>query len=660
MSNYFPDEHERLHLERRMRADVAERFDRLQQQIDALNAITLEGQDYNAPPNYLPNSHPEWSKAAYTAVPTVTATTAGDDNRECYNWYRQPSTALVLGVAIGSVTLTGGGSGSVNSITVNGVTITGGVVNFDTNLATTAANVATSINGFSSTPDYTAVAVNTTVYIYPAAGASADGFAVVANTTTITTSTVVMSTSALKREMSSFAGPPAEHTRWSVNEGANDNIPVWDGVNGTIQMGGDGTLWDIACPMNVDIVSPGQIYFVTMELQTTGSKSATMQLYCGFWDNVAGTWITGGTFTPSISVYGTEGSRTLEYRVYAETDSGEQLLSAAVDTAGVGPDTLSPENHVRLSFSGAPGFTRYDIYRKDGSNYYRVGSIRNSIDLQFYDTVESGATVVPVTGYPSVTADAPTAYAISNEFDPNDSSSFTVHTFRIRVPTTYDRSSVTAGSQWFRFGVDELTSPRSIVVRRIGVSEGYGGWTRCPRDLTATNAPTSTAASSPSPGYPVPTPPDRGTGGVSCVTLDTEIETLNPLYETIIRPISQVAKGMYLSCGPMSLPVLGVKEGEVASILHIKTGKGLELKCSHSHRLIRSNMDKTGTPAANISEGDKVLVCIDGKFEQDVVESVVEIVGTCTVKSVRLPSPHLFLTNGFVSHNAKSELPPIV
>lgn len=558
MSNFFTDEHERIHLERKLTRDMLDRFDYLQQQIDVLNQTALDQPVYYAPPNYLPNSHPEWSKLAYGTGGT-TPSTAGDTNRECYNWYRFTAAT--------------------------------------TSLSESAAN-------------------------------------------------------ALKRD---HATP---HSLWAANEGTNDNIPIWDGVNGTIKLGGDTTLWDVACPLNVEIVSPGQTYFVTMEFQTSGAKSTTQQVYCGFWDNVNGQWVQGTAFTPAVSVYGAPGSRTLAYKVHAFTDSGEEILSTEV-SASTAPSTLSAENHVRLSFSGAPGFTRFDIYRKDGSNYYRVGSIRNSIDLQFYDAQETGSTVVPVSGYPSVTADAPAAYAISDVFDPNDQSSFTVHLFRIRVPTTYDRSTVTAGNQWFRFGLTELTNSREIIVRRIGVSEGYGGWTRAPEDQTAASPPTSTATSGPEPGYPIPVPPDRGTGGPSCVTLDTEIETLNHLFEIIKRPISQIQKGMYLNCGATALPVKGVKEGKVSSVLHITTDGGYSLKCSHSHKLIRSQMDKVGIAAGSIKKGDKVLVHRDGKFERDVVESVVEIVGETTVKSVRLPSPHLFLTNGFVSHNLKSELPEV-
>ena len=95
--------------------------------------------------------------------------------------------------ATGTVTLTGGGAGSVDSITVNGVTITSGSVSFTTDLATTATAVAANITAHTSTPNYTAVAVGAVITITAStAGQASNGFVVVANTTTITTTVTNM------------------------------------------------------------------------------------------------------------------------------------------------------------------------------------------------------------------------------------------------------------------------------------------------------------------------------------------------------------------------------------------------------------------------------------------------------------------------------------
>lgn len=96
--------------------------------------------------------------------------------------------------ATGSMTLTGGGAGSVNTVKVNGVTITSAAVPFNTDLATTATDVAANITAFTSSPNYTAVAVGAVITITAVTpGTSENGFAVTATLTTITATYVAMS-----------------------------------------------------------------------------------------------------------------------------------------------------------------------------------------------------------------------------------------------------------------------------------------------------------------------------------------------------------------------------------------------------------------------------------------------------------------------------------
>lgn len=91
--------------------------------------------------------------------------------------------------ATGTVTLTGGGAGSVDSITVNGVEVLGAAVPYNTDLNTTATDVATQINSFTSSPEYTAAAVGPVITITAASGlgSNPNGFVIVVSSTTITT-----------------------------------------------------------------------------------------------------------------------------------------------------------------------------------------------------------------------------------------------------------------------------------------------------------------------------------------------------------------------------------------------------------------------------------------------------------------------------------------
>jgi len=89
----------------------------------------------------------------------------------------------------GTVTLTGGASGSVNGITVNGVQIMSGSVAYTTSLSETAQLVAANIAAFNSTPNYSASSNGAIITIYArTTGTGPNGFTVTPSTTTITTS----------------------------------------------------------------------------------------------------------------------------------------------------------------------------------------------------------------------------------------------------------------------------------------------------------------------------------------------------------------------------------------------------------------------------------------------------------------------------------------
>lgn len=90
--------------------------------------------------------------------------------------------------AQGAVELTGGAGGSVDGITVDGVEIMSGPEAFDTDLQTTAANVAANITANNSIPDYSATANGAVIVITAETGGTGpNGFVVVSSATTITT-----------------------------------------------------------------------------------------------------------------------------------------------------------------------------------------------------------------------------------------------------------------------------------------------------------------------------------------------------------------------------------------------------------------------------------------------------------------------------------------
>jgi len=92
-------------------------------------------------------------------------------------------------VASGTVTLTAGTAGSVDSVTVDGVSLIADPIAYNTSLAQTAIDLADAINAQTSSPEYQATAAGAIVTISAkiGSGSSANGFVVTSVATTITT-----------------------------------------------------------------------------------------------------------------------------------------------------------------------------------------------------------------------------------------------------------------------------------------------------------------------------------------------------------------------------------------------------------------------------------------------------------------------------------------
>lgn len=131
--------------------------------------------------------------------------------------------------ASGTVTLTGGASGSVNTVTVSGVDILGAAVPFNTSLTQTAADVAAQINRNLSNTEYVASASTgvITLKALPGTGASPNGLVVSATLTTITASYVNMA-GGVAAVNGLALGAPGESTAGMVSKLVSQ---TWSGVN---------------------------------------------------------------------------------------------------------------------------------------------------------------------------------------------------------------------------------------------------------------------------------------------------------------------------------------------------------------------------------------------------------------------------------------------
>lgn len=143
-----------------------------------LEAGSLKNGLSNCKIKFYTGSQPADADAAPTGTLLVTFTKSGG-----------AFTAEVL--SSGSVTLTGGGSGSVNTVTVNSIDILGAAVSYNTSLAQTALDVITQINNNPANLLYVASTGGTaiiTIKAKPGLGTIPNTWVVTSTLTTITAS----------------------------------------------------------------------------------------------------------------------------------------------------------------------------------------------------------------------------------------------------------------------------------------------------------------------------------------------------------------------------------------------------------------------------------------------------------------------------------------
>ena len=154
----------------------------------AVRAATNVSDDQNN--LYGRGAHVAINMGSVPGTDTVTFHIEGKNPATGYYYPILSSTAIVAAEtrATGSVTLTGGVSGSVNTVRAGGVNLIAAAVNFNTSLNQTAADLATAINALTSTHGYTAGAAGAVVTITAPVGSGTlpNGITVVSTTTTIT------------------------------------------------------------------------------------------------------------------------------------------------------------------------------------------------------------------------------------------------------------------------------------------------------------------------------------------------------------------------------------------------------------------------------------------------------------------------------------------
>lgn len=476
------------------------------------------------------------------------------------------------------------------------------------------------------------------------------------------TDLVPTSATALKTAKSS---EPADHTLWAANEGANADIPRWNKPNGYIEMGGLTTRYDLYYPIPNDVIFPGQQFIFQFEAQldTTDALPSGIQAYAGFYDETAGQrkFIEGGDFAitdqngnnPGVT-FGIPGSTSVEYRILARTDSGEEVLSDVL-TFPNAPATFDQNNHPRIKFSGVAGFIEFEIYRHIGTEYVRQFTVRNTIDGMYSDI--GNPPEAHVSGWPSVTTTRPRAFAQTTNFSAGLlTQGFVRNALNIFVPTTYNRSVTAAGMQYLRIGFTlPTTVARQIRIRRLGLSMGDGVWARSANDLrTGVHSAPSSSTATGSPGGDGgggidPPPP---TGGGSCLLLDVPVRTDKGqiALRELRRPL------MIDNGGPVFRAFKGVKIGHAARIFHVRTEDGGHLPCTWNEPLITSKTDRYGTWAETLKrrlDAGESVYTLRQTGNEPFVSRIVSIDVEHGDFSVGEPTVEggIFIAAGFVLHN---------
>jgi hypothetical protein len=465
---------------------------------------------------------------------------------------------------------------------------------------------------------------------------------------------------------------PADHSLWAANEAVNADIPRWDKVNGTLEFGQTAELWDLYVPFPNDVVFPGQIFYVQFEAMLADATPLTdIQAFCGLFDSTVGQqkFIEGGSFTitddqgndPGVT-YGIPGSTSVNYKIIAYTDSGEQAESNVLNFPNA-PAVFDGNNHPRIKFSGVPGFIKFEIYREIAGTYVLQYVVGNTIEGIYYDL--GLPAVREVDAFPTITVTKPRAYAVTSTFTPGTPTglAWVRHAMTILVPTTYNKALTDAGKQFFRFGLTGFTATaRQVLIRKFGVSMGSGKWARSPNDVrkNAHSAPSTSAAGAGAGdgGGGIDPPPPGGGGG--CVLLDSTIALYADDGSKRTAELHTIGKdAMTDNGGAICGKVKYVKQAHTSRIFRVVAKSGLTVGATFDHPFITSPVDHKGTACIELQRrlnaGQEVYILTRPKGEviSDRIISITEEFGDFWVGIPSIEGSPVVILNGFLSHNNK-------
>lgn len=403
------------------------------------------------------------------------------------------------------------------------------------------------------------------------------------------------------------------HSLYAAEEGTNTIVPIWDRENGWLVIGSTGTQYDILVQLPSKIVSPGQKWFILFRIVALDPAvvPSNVEVYAGIW--VKGSsegWATGGAFDITYDIWGIPGTTSIDYRVLAKTDSGVSILSNILTVADA-PNTLSSANYVRLFYNAGPGFTTFEIYRKVGSVYTYLFTAQNSTDLQYND-INNTPTHRPATGWPTVSGNAPQAYAETRSLAiAAYNTEWKLNELRIDIPSTYDSTDTDDDGQFIRIGLTNPTGvDRHLGIDRFVFDTTYHEWSPdvLPpfSDGTFPIPTVSPTSGNQGGGDGVHEPPFGGSGGQTCILENMPVLLSNKTW----RQYKNVRLSASLK-GERRTPyaVLKKRGGMVAEYYIIKTKNGITYECSKDHQFIVDLKTRKRLRAQHVIEGETRIAC---------------------------------------------------
>lgn len=405
------------------------------------------------------------------------------------------------------------------------------------------------------------------------------------------------------------------HASYAGNEGANPYIPDWDRVSGVVRLGSDSAdNWDVAIQLTNNWIVTSRIWNVRIAVATDDEQPipSGLTLFAGFWVKRSGGtqgWVDGDDFTLLSKIDGVQGSREFNYKVIARTDLGQTLESLVLNITNI-PDTLGPlpgDNKVQIYYPGASGFMEFKLYREDvaSGQVDLIAHDRNSDKFVAYDVGQSIR--IEPSGLPTVPDGTYRAYEEVGVDALPIATAKTFHDMTIRVPSSFDTSSVT--ETYLRIGLtgDVLADhDRQILIDTIWAGESYNIWSASPFDDYPSIPSTTMVTAPPVIGGPVDEPPISGV----CVweghdTLSFDGDWVN---------LSDVESGLkILSGGANANTIDDFIEGITTQYFRVVFTCGLTILCTATHRFGRSESDRSGIRVSNLKAGDLLAGGLNGK-----------------------------------------------